>query len=707
MSHWHRSRLNRSLGPYAAAWDALCARIFRPNPMFDSRFVDSLLQHFGEGREWLCYLGDAAAPRAMCVLRAESPFIWSTFLPSQAQIALTLIDHRDLVPGLIQALPKTVLELRLLCNDPDFGDLSEPDNRKQETRDHALTASIPLNGTFDAYWARRPKKLVQNIDRYLRRATKDGLEVRSAWISEEQGIEAAVARYAALESAGWKGKIGTAVHLEHSQGHFYLDVLKRFASKRGAEIYELWFGDQLAASRLAICHGNATVMLKTTYDESLAQYAPGRLLLRQVIEHKFASASGGHIEFYTDANNDMLAWSDSTRWIRHVTYHRGRLGYSAQRAARIGLSIVRGMAGKWWHAAPAPAPANDSVEVYKHPAEMPADAMELFEAAECIAIELGPTWFTVLVDSVFANQSHHYFYVLRRAGRPIAIFPVLVTKTRHGHQVKSLANYYSALYDLALAPTTKAADLVVIIRRIISDHKSVASFQLAPMDPTSITYRRVLNAFWSAGLVPFQFFCFGNWYLTVNTPWHDYLASRDGALRSTIRRMIKKFSAHGGTLEIVQGTNGALDRAIAAYETVYAGSWKVPEPYPHFMSNLIRACAAKGWLRLGIAWLKDVPIAAQVWIVANSKASIYKLAYQDAYKAYAPGTLLTSALMQHCIEHDRVQEVDYLIGDDPYKKTWMTSRRERWGIVFYNTGTLAGATGLLREAAGRTIRAMR
>jgi CelD/BcsL family acetyltransferase involved in cellulose biosynthesis len=66
--------------------------------------------------------------------------------------------------------------------------------------------------------------------------------------------------------------------------------------------------------------------------------------------------------------------------------------------------------------------------------------------------------------------------------------------------------------------------------------------------------------------------------------------------------------------------------------------------------------------------------------------------------------LLTALLMEHVIEVDKVAEVDYLIGDDPYKKTWMSHRRERWGVIAYNPRSLAGLAGWTREALARLVK---
>ena len=57
---------------------------------------------------------------------------------------------------------------------------------------------------------------------------------------------------------------------------------------------------------------------------------------------------------------------------------------------------------------------------------------------------------------------------------------------------------------------------------------------------------------------------------------------------------------------------------------------------------------------------------------------------------FSAGTLLTAFLMAHTLDNDKVREVDYMIGDDAYKKGWMSHRRERWGIIAYNPSTPRG-----------------
>ena len=49
--------------------------------------------------------------------------------------------------------------------------------------------------------------------------------------------------------------------------------------------------------------------------------------------------------------------------------------------------------------------------------------------------------------------------------------------------------------------------------------------------------------------------------------------------------------------------------------------------------------------------------------------------------------------------------MDFLIGDDKYKQIWMSHRRERWGIIAFNTGTLIGNALLMKEIAWRVAKA--
>ena len=85
---------------------------------------------------------------------------------------------------------------------------------------------------------------------------------------------------------------------------------------------------------------------------------------------------------------------------------------------------------------------------------------------------------------------------------------------------------------------------------------------------------------------------------------------------------------------------------------------------------------------MAILYAKDSatekPIAAQVWFVRHGKASIFRLAYDKSWRKYSPGSILTAYLMEYVIDTDKVEEIDFLTGNDAYKQDWMSERRERF-----------------------------
>lgn len=316
------------------------------------------------------------------------------------------------------------------------------------------------------------------------------------------------------------------------------------------------------------------------------------------------------------------------------------------------------------------------------------------------SIEESIEWFGLLQKQVFPEDSNIRYHFVADHGRPKVILPLRQTSQRGVRALESLSNYYTSLYTPLFSDELDTLALRNVLSAAAQENHGTHLMRFAPMAPESPGFAALLNELRAIGWIPLTFFCFGNWFLTVEGGWDDYLRKRSANLRSSIKRRNREFLSEGGTLEIVTGPEN-LESAIGVFQEVYSASWKKPEPYPDFVPSLIRLLAKKGMLRLGIARLQGRPIAAQLWIAGQDKASIYKVAYHHAYAQLSPGTVLTSHLLRHVIEEDRVREVDFLIGDDDYKKIWMSHRRERWGIIAFNPRTIIGCALMIKEVAGR------
>lgn len=343
------------------------------------------------------------------------------------------------------------------------------------------------------------------------------------------------------------------------------------------------------------------------------------------------------------------------------------------------------------------------LERHSHPREFPPDLLDYFATAEREDIEFGSRWYANLIDTVFPEPDRAVFAVLRRNGVVQAALPLLRVPRTLGHELHSLSNFYTSRWR-ALASDTEA--LTQLLRLLRQHEQGLIGLRLDCLDSDAESTLGLQTALQAAGFSVHSHFRFKNWRLETTPDWPAYLASRKGKQRSDLKRMTAKLQAQGGHLSICRG-GGELEQALADYQGVYASSWKHPEPFEAFIPGLIRMAASQGWLRLGRVHLDGRCIAAQIWFVHAGRASIFKVAYDEAFKAYSPGSICTAHLMQTLMQEDKIGHVDYLIGDDAYKQLWMNLCRDRIGVFAFNLRHPLGFWGALREHLAEISKPMR
>ncbi len=354
------------------------------------------------------------------------------------------------------------------------------------------------------------------------------------------------------------------------------------------------------------------------------------------------------------------------------------------------------------------------VEIYSGLEELPASFLNLFEEAGRQSIFLTLSWFQNFIQTAMAPEDRVRIYgagAVGTQGTPAGMLLMRSSGNSNSFssslKLEALANYYSCFYAPHLAVSEdKARDTLRALALAIAEEKPRwDAVEVKPMDVRSKEFREFVEAFKAAGFIVQTFFSFGNWYLPVNgRSFAQYSESLPSVLKNTLNRKRKKLEKSGRVkIEIVTGGQG-LDAAIDAYMKVYLSSWKQPEPYPQFIPGLIHMCAEMGALRLGLLYVDGEPAAAQLWIVHHGNALIYKLAYDERFSELSAGTILSATLFQHALDVDKVKEVDYLSGDDAYKKDWMSERRERWGILAMNPRTPRGVLAIARHVGGRAVK---
>ena len=326
---------------------------------------------------------------------------------------------------------------------------------------------------------------------------------------------------------------------------------------------------------------------------------------------------------------------------------------------------------------------------------LPADAASLYDPTE---FQLGAAWFGAVAAAALPAQARPAWLTARAAGRPRVVLPLV--RTGDG-RLAGLASPYTSLFRPLVAADAASAEIEVAGRAFARVCRGSGTLLLEALDPDWPGLAPLLGGFRRGGMVALRFAQFGNWHTEVaGQTWEAYLAARPAALRNTIRRRLARAAAIG--FEIVTGGAG-LESGIAAYEAVYARSWKPAEPFPHFPAALMRAAASAGALRLGLLRAGGAPVAAQLWVVAGGIATVHKLAHAEAARALSPGTVLTALMIRHLLA-EGVAGLDFGRGDDAYKAGWTGRRRQRVGVLLCAPWHPVGAAAIARHVAGRLAR---
>lgn len=297
-------------------------------------------------------------------------------------------------------------------------------------------------------------------------------------------------------------------------------------------------------------------------------------------------------------------------------------------------------------------------------------------------------WFDLLAAHGFAGRGR--FDAHGQAGTTIASLPFRTEKPGH---LAGLTNWYSfAIRPLYRGDGDRSGALLNLFDALRADAAQLSLYPVRDEERQEIA-AAMRSAGWWVKAAPAG----DRHWLDLSDMDHDgWWASRPGALRSTVQRKAKK-----GVVDI-QLLTGFDPGSWAAYEQIYAASWKPEEGDPALLRAFAEAESDGGRMRMGIARIEGAPAAAQFWTVEDGTAFIHKLAHvEDSLKA-SPGTLLSAALFRHVIEVDGVKRVDFGTGNDGYKRDWMNRHDPLWRIEAFNPSRVA-AWGPALKAYARSV----
>ena len=334
--------------------------------------------------------------------------------------------------------------------------------------------------------------------------------------------------------------------------------------------------------------------------------------------------------------------------------------------------------------------------------QLPKNLDPLFAQGEKESIFFSRPWFENLVQNGLEEGQSATFACVQEGERILAMLPLSWNEEGHYH---SLKNLYGSLSTLLLDENRQPAILSCLVEGL--RNLPVKYLQLEPIAESDQSVASLQQALEAIGYSCQRHFRFYNWiHRTEGQSYAEYLAARPARVRNTIARKSRKLEReHGYHVRLFSSDN--VQQGLTDYHAVYNASWKAKELFTEFVEGLAETFSNRGWLRLAVLYIDNRPVAAQFWFVAHGKTSIFKLAYDDAWRRYSPGTILTAYLMEHVIDRDRVTEIDFLTGNDAYKQEWMSERRERVRLCFFRTTEPQTWTARLSSSVSRLMKRLK
>jgi Acetyltransferase (GNAT) domain len=301
-------------------------------------------------------------------------------------------------------------------------------------------------------------------------------------------------------------------------------------------------------------------------------------------------------------------------------------------------------------------------------------------------------WFKMCYDYSTHQNIKLMVYAVYNENTLVAALPVCQAYEKYKGVIKSnvvriVGNVNSSIKSVIYGDGDENIETVVrLLFEALTDNNN--SFDILELDKLPaedkitgeiIKYLKACNIRYRTNI------SFVNWYVDgIDCSSKVYLDNLPSALKKDVQYCKRRLEKEGKLEFLVIKDVNDIDTYLELYDSVRDSSWKAPEKDKKFIRDFTAMSASKGWLRLGFLLYDEKPIAAQKWFICQDYAHIYDVLYAEDYKKYSPGKVLSQMMFEYAIDNDNVTCIDYLQGDESYKREWTNKQRERKEIVIFN-----------------------
>ena len=305
-----------SLAPLADEWEALVARV-GATPFVNPGWFDAWWRAFGRGRLQVFALrrhGELAAVLPVAVRRGMRRSLTNWHTPELEVPAADPASRRALLQQVLETT-RTPLELGMLTSGLADADDFDTAARKQGLRMLRRTIEyspyVTIEGDYEAYEKTLAQRRRSELRRRRRRLSERG-ELTFEIADGKAGLDALLAEGFAVEGSGWKTEEGTAILSRPDTEAFYRYVAQWAAPRGSLRLAFLRLDGKPIAFHFTIEEGGSAYQLKGGYEPAFREFAPGQLLVQDMIRWAFARGLRTY-EFLGADEAFKLDWTASLR----------------------------------------------------------------------------------------------------------------------------------------------------------------------------------------------------------------------------------------------------------------------------------------------------------------------------------------------------------------------------------------------------------
>lgn len=132
-----------------------------------------------------------------------------------------------------------------------------------------------------------------------------------------QSKKSGLSDFSQLEAKGWKGRNGGAIINNPSVSQYYQDIFSNH--DENIDVFGLFKKNELLAITIRLKTNNTFFEIKTTYNESMKRFAPGKIMEIYLLE-ELSSHKDTYVDSCTNQDNKFLNWLWPDEKKLYITY---------------------------------------------------------------------------------------------------------------------------------------------------------------------------------------------------------------------------------------------------------------------------------------------------------------------------------------------------------------------------------------------------